>query len=1078
MARLARRPRGMDLRSQNSGFGPGPGGSGGHGAPRGEVEKLSKENFNLKLRIFYLEERVAKLRNGGESDESLEQEILEHKVLLEEKQQELDERNLLLVKARNAIEGLHTDLALCRAELEEARNNQAAVEALREREIEVDSLKHKVRELDGRDRKRLEDILTLNEQIRELESEKKRAVKLDKENLDLREDLDIKGNTLKQREAALEESRAENNKLAHEVESLRAKLIENARSLGDQRSREAELMTKLQESARTEEGRVTKLTQLLKQCEQERDQSERAAAIAERKAEDLEKKLEESHGIQEDMQAKIQRLERENQRMRDTYSTKEHSLRQQGELKQQEMRRELTEREIALKSELAELRGKLSALEFARDEAYQRADTDRERLEAMEAQLQKEDSSTHMQLKEAQAKLAAEIESRKEKETQLREALANSVEREKELRRHMRSWEGQIMGKLDDLLPSSLQHQQQLQQHQSLLSNAIPDQASYSSSTSPYADEVGIEEVGNEGMHSSSSRLRHGMRPTAERPEPRRWLDENFHSGNGQTNGPHLNASNNRSMLDTSFSSHQHPSVIPQHQYQQQQEHNQQMGQSRSRSGSMRQPRSGSFGAQNHNQSNYNSNEVLMRLEDLQELKNAFAKSGIEMERKWQNKLKQIVGQLERTEVQLSNAEGKLAAFMHGMETLSKNSNVHLKGQALSMEKRYNELLGDLRQERQQNEDRIRILEARVQRSQDEKERLHEQLSSARERSAHLEGEVRQVRAELDALRDEKGRIDSRLEELYGDLGQFKENNRVLSLELEDRGQRIQDLNESQAALKQQLRNLRDDLHTKKQTVSTLERKLESTLRKLESRDSQLRESKARLDRALHGNNASSGMSYRNGKDSRTRHSSSRGEGNGNDDFEQTLWRQVEDTERAIRSSNSASQHRSQMSSNIMAEGGLRDGDVQALRLGEEAFASLLRGVSTLVEKTQVLLSRHGSSSYEVRDLLHANHRLAQELQRLGDDMETLHRRFLESTPAGSGLASATLMGSGLSYSTNGNSRRPVTPTSQSSRGWRRDTPKSARGSRMAAVHGNMLDQFGEMMSAIERQSSQLNDLR
>ena len=73
-----------------------------------EVAQLHKQLFNMKLRVFYLEERLSK--NGGsggsaEVDELL-QENLQQKMLIEEKAQELEQRNILLVKARNAIQSL------------------------------------------------------------------------------------------------------------------------------------------------------------------------------------------------------------------------------------------------------------------------------------------------------------------------------------------------------------------------------------------------------------------------------------------------------------------------------------------------------------------------------------------------------------------------------------------------------------------------------------------------------------------------------------------------------------------------------------------------------------------------------------------------------------------------------------------------------------------------------------------------------------------------------------------------------------------------------------------------------------
>ena len=60
----------------------------------------------MQLRIFYLEERLSKLNsNTSDDSEDLAQENLDLKMLVEEKQRDLEDRNQLLVKARNAIEG-------------------------------------------------------------------------------------------------------------------------------------------------------------------------------------------------------------------------------------------------------------------------------------------------------------------------------------------------------------------------------------------------------------------------------------------------------------------------------------------------------------------------------------------------------------------------------------------------------------------------------------------------------------------------------------------------------------------------------------------------------------------------------------------------------------------------------------------------------------------------------------------------------------------------------------------------------------------------------------------------------------
>eukprot|EP00941_MAST-03F_sp_MAST-3F-sp1_P002463 g2463.t1 len=76
-----------------------------------EIKELQKENFNLKLSIHYLQERLAKQSGGDGNMQEVMLENMNLKVLVEEKNQELEQRNVLLVKARNAIQSLHTQLS-------------------------------------------------------------------------------------------------------------------------------------------------------------------------------------------------------------------------------------------------------------------------------------------------------------------------------------------------------------------------------------------------------------------------------------------------------------------------------------------------------------------------------------------------------------------------------------------------------------------------------------------------------------------------------------------------------------------------------------------------------------------------------------------------------------------------------------------------------------------------------------------------------------------------------------------------------------------------------------------------------
>ena len=107
-----------------------------------EVQRLQKNNFNMKLRIFYLEERLAQ-RSGTDDHHALEEELFQQKLLNEERSKELEDRNLLLIKSRNAIESLQTDLELVKAQCH----------TLQDSSVDVEQLENKTRLLELQDSK-------------------------------------------------------------------------------------------------------------------------------------------------------------------------------------------------------------------------------------------------------------------------------------------------------------------------------------------------------------------------------------------------------------------------------------------------------------------------------------------------------------------------------------------------------------------------------------------------------------------------------------------------------------------------------------------------------------------------------------------------------------------------------------------------------------------------------------------------------------------------------------------------------------------------------------------------------------
>jgi chromosome segregation ATPase len=77
-----------------------------------EKQKLEKENFDLKMKIYYLEDNLRQSAEGtaGNEVDELRSENASLRLRLEEKELDLEQRNHLLIKAKSAIESLKSEL--------------------------------------------------------------------------------------------------------------------------------------------------------------------------------------------------------------------------------------------------------------------------------------------------------------------------------------------------------------------------------------------------------------------------------------------------------------------------------------------------------------------------------------------------------------------------------------------------------------------------------------------------------------------------------------------------------------------------------------------------------------------------------------------------------------------------------------------------------------------------------------------------------------------------------------------------------------------------------------------------------
>lgn len=75
-----------------------------------EKQKLEKENFDMKIKLYHLEETVRNLNHEGGFSEENRASISHLTLLIDQKELELRERNILLRKANGTIESLKTEV--------------------------------------------------------------------------------------------------------------------------------------------------------------------------------------------------------------------------------------------------------------------------------------------------------------------------------------------------------------------------------------------------------------------------------------------------------------------------------------------------------------------------------------------------------------------------------------------------------------------------------------------------------------------------------------------------------------------------------------------------------------------------------------------------------------------------------------------------------------------------------------------------------------------------------------------------------------------------------------------------------
>ncbi len=126
-----------------SGNGGSPIASGNLREEQEDRQRLEKNNFDLKMKVYYLEENLKRYQDGEQTydvqSDSAKSEITNLKLQLEEKHIELDQRNLILMKAKSAIEALKFELERLRAENERQHDLEERMRKLKQLNDEMDS---------------------------------------------------------------------------------------------------------------------------------------------------------------------------------------------------------------------------------------------------------------------------------------------------------------------------------------------------------------------------------------------------------------------------------------------------------------------------------------------------------------------------------------------------------------------------------------------------------------------------------------------------------------------------------------------------------------------------------------------------------------------------------------------------------------------------------------------------------------------------------------------------------------------------------------------------------------------------
>ena len=415
-----------------------------------EVQKLMKTNFDLRLRIFYLEEQRAKRHGGDDSRAALEEEMFQQKLLIEEREKELEDRNMLLIKSRNAIESLQADLELMRARCGELQDSQVSAVQLESTERQLDMQSTRINQLElevSRYKQEDANAEKVNASIRSQLEEARSELKTKDKNLAaVRNELAEQARAVTRLSGELEVARPQvgmQAELAQSLEKSEREVAALNERLDEARDREMALQADLQESVRREKEQASKAADVARmeadeiaRLHRELEQSRQKRAESDKRITKLMREGDDRRGLLADAVNALKQLEKTHgATVAELNVARENRLARDEELRA-DAARIAADAEVKHNALVSELRqklmsseNKLAQSEFAREQAQKTLVAETEELERSRrlcAEMQKRvleaDESRRSDENTRTLLLDREIRARAEAEASLKEA--------------------------------------------------------------------------------------------------------------------------------------------------------------------------------------------------------------------------------------------------------------------------------------------------------------------------------------------------------------------------------------------------------------------------------------------------------------------------------------------------------------------------------------------------------------------------------------------------------------------------------------------------------------------------------